>query len=373
MEFNLDGPTIPPPEGLVPTLDNPPNGNHAAIAIITICVILTAVCYPVRFYAKYLNEHIGVADYLSFVAFPLFWVYVYFSYRLSWTPGYLIHMWDIRLGEIANFTYVCFVATLLYLWIIALVKCAILLEWTSIFAPDGKHSFFAWACYAACGTIALLSAIIFIMDLVNCTPFEGNWNPLVPGGAVCRFAIPEFGLASSVTNLLLDMVPLVLAQRVIWGLRMSWKRKLGISAVFLIGILACVAGIVRLYYATRFYSSNDTSYFFSIMALCSLCETTCAHLVLCVPFCPKAMTGLQKSRAVTELKKYMSLPSYATGTTKNSDAGGAFQDSRGMELHPFSNKSTPVNRTLGSAPGSRRDEPKCSEDSDKAVYQWNPV
>lgn len=117
-----------------------------------------------------------------------------------------------------------------------MIKCAILLEWTSIFAPQGKRDYFAWACYAACGAIASLSVIIFIMDLVNCTPFEANWNPLIPG-AFCRFSIPEFGLASSVTDLTLDIIPLILAQKVIWGLRMSWRRKLGISAIFFVGIM----------------------------------------------------------------------------------------------------------------------------------------
>ncbi|KAK3987148.1 hypothetical protein QBC44DRAFT_332011 [Cladorrhinum sp. PSN332] len=369
-ELSLDGPTIPPPAGSVSILDNPPNGNHIAIPVITICVILTAVFYMVRFYAKYLTEKIAVADYMSFVAFPLFWVYIYYSYRLSWTPGYLVHMWNIRLGEIADFTYVCFLATLVYIWIIALVKCAILIEWTSIFAPQGKHDYFAWACYAACSAIALVSVILFIMSLVNCTPFEANWNPLAPD-AHCRFGVPQFGLASSVTNLALDIIPLILAQKVIWGLRMSWKRKVGISAIFLVGIIACVSGIIRVYYATRFYESNDTSYFFSTMALCSLGETTCAHLVLCVPFTPKAMTGLRTSRAFTELKKYMTLKSYATnttGNTRNNNSDG-FHDS--VEMKPHFSKPN-ANRLVPGSAGTGN-ERKYSDDSNNALYQQNPV
>ncbi len=128
------------------------------------------------------------------------------------------------------------IATLLYLWIIALVKCAILLEWTSIFVPEGKRGCFTWTCYATCGAICALSIIVFIMDLVNCTPFESNYNPLVPGG-FCRFSIPQFGLASSTTNLVLDLIPLTLAQKVIWGLQVSWRKRLGVSLIFLIGIM----------------------------------------------------------------------------------------------------------------------------------------
>ncbi|KAM7188574.1 hypothetical protein V8F33_010539 [Rhypophila sp. PSN 637] len=212
---DLNGPSLAPPPGVVPQMDNPPNGNSIALSIITVCVVLTAFFYMVRFYAKYLTKKIGIADHMSFVAFPLFWVYVYYSNRLSWSPGYMVHMWNIRLGELSNFTY------------------------TSIFVPESqsKRSPFAWACYSSCAAIGLLSAIIFIMYLVNCTPFQGNWDPLVPDRK-CKFAVPEFGLASSVTNLALDIVPLCLAQKVIWGLRMSWRRKVGISAVFLVGIMS---------------------------------------------------------------------------------------------------------------------------------------
>lgn len=42
------------------------------------------------------------------------------------------------------------------------------------------------------------------------------------------------------------------------------------------------------------------------MALCSLCETTCANLILCVPFAPKALNGFKQTAAFTGLKSYMS-------------------------------------------------------------------
>lgn len=127
-------------------------------------------------------------------------------------------------------------ATLLYLWVIALVKVSILHEWTCIFVPNGSRTFFTWACYAASLAFCLLSLVIFVMDLVNCTPFEGNWDPFA-AGRKCRFAIPQFGLASSTANLVLDLIPVVLAQRAIWGLKMSFGKKMGVSIVFFIGIM----------------------------------------------------------------------------------------------------------------------------------------
>jgi hypothetical protein len=213
------------------------------------------------------------------------------------------------------------------------------------------------------------------MSMVNCTPFEANWDPLIPGG-YCRFDVTDFGLASSTTNLVLDMIPLILVQKVIWGLKLSWQKKMGVSVVFLIGVAyvsavsianslltfcrsGIVAGIVRVYFATQFYTSTDTSYFFSIMALCTLCETTCAHLILCVPFTPKAMASLQQTKAYTGIKKYMSL---RTNTTygKGSDS---FQELRetpregSARSHWFAGSKGTANTSTSSSDDERLHRP----------------
>jgi hypothetical protein len=61
-EPDLNGPTIPPPPGSVSHLDNPPNFNYVAIPIITLCAVLSAISFLIRFYAKYLGKKINVAD-----------------------------------------------------------------------------------------------------------------------------------------------------------------------------------------------------------------------------------------------------------------------------------------------------------------------
>lgn len=71
--------------------------------------------------------------------------------------------------------------------------------------------------------------------MVNCTPFERNWSPLA--GGFCRLRIPPLALGSAIVNVVMDMVPLFLAQRVIWSLKLPLQKKLGVSLIFLIGVL----------------------------------------------------------------------------------------------------------------------------------------
>ncbi|KAI0966354.1 hypothetical protein F4678DRAFT_476064 [Xylaria arbuscula] len=277
------------------------------------------ISFVARFYAKFLGKKLNVAD-SCLLGLCLY------SYQLSWKGGYLVHLWDIRLGKVSEFNYVTFLGTVLYLWIIPLIKCAILLEWVDIFVPKGERGYFTWACYATCFAFTALSFIIFILDLVNCTPFEGNWNPFVPG-RVCRFAIAQFGLASATTNFILDLIPLGLAQKVIWGLNLSWRKKIGVSFIFLVVLAGCAASLVRLYYSTRFYISSDVSYLFSILAVTSLAETTAAIMALCVPFLPKALLGLSQTKALRTLKSYTTLK---TDSTYVNSSAGQYES---QELH----------------------------------------
>jgi hypothetical protein len=116
----------------------------------------------------------------------------------------------IKSGSLMVNVQVCWIATLLFLPSIALVKCVILLKWVNIFVPRGQTTYFTWVSYATCGAITALSPILFVMDLANCTPFEFNWNQLLPGG-FCRFSVPRFALASAIANSILDLIPLILA------------------------------------------------------------------------------------------------------------------------------------------------------------------
>ncbi|KAI1316658.1 hypothetical protein F5Y16DRAFT_166780 [Xylariaceae sp. FL0255] len=326
--LDLDGPSVPVPPGQTSQLDNPPNSNYIAIPFISVATAVSAILYLIRFYAKFLFKKLTVPDYLTFIAFPLFWVYIYYSYSLAWNGGYLVHQWDLRLKDTTAFNFITFVATLLYVWYIALVKCAILFEWTTIFVPSSRRNAFTWAAWASAFSFSALSIVIFSLDLANCTPFEGNWDLLVPG-RVCRFKVPEFVLAISIANFALDLVPLALVQKVIWGLRLPLHKKLGVSFLFLAGLGALGANVVRIYYATRFVFSTDVSYYFSILALTSLAETLAANLVLCIPFIPKAVSGVTKTRTYTYIKGYVTVKADTTARTNqgNSNQSDNYLDS----------------------------------------------
>lgn len=116
------------------------------------------------------------------------------------------------------------------------VKIAILLEFKAIFVPRGTRNYFFWITYITIGVILLLNVIGFVLVNANCSPYDGNWNAFAPG-RFCRFNFGKLSVASAATNFVFDMVPLFLPQRIIWGLHTSRTKKLGVSIIFLVGIL----------------------------------------------------------------------------------------------------------------------------------------
>lgn len=121
-----------------------------------------------------------------------------------------------------------------YFGILILIKSAILLEWITIFVPTGTRNLFFWTSWSILVIHALFYLSMIVVELTACSPFEKNWNPLIPGKCLNTIAV---SVAISAINLPFDVVIFLLPQRVIWGLQMRSQRKIGISMLFAVGIL----------------------------------------------------------------------------------------------------------------------------------------
>lgn len=189
---------------------------------------------------------------------------MYFSWRLTYTGGFMVHQWDLRLGHLADYFYVSlcslllsqcvlwllnlffkvgFMATLMYILTSCPLKIAILLDFTALFVPRGIRNYFFWISYVTAGMVLLWNVIGFIVINVSCSPYEGNWDPFAPN-RTCHFSTPDLTIVSATLNFAFDLVPLILPQKIIWGLKTTVQKKLGVSIVFLVGILYVIPRIL---------------------------------------------------------------------------------------------------------------------------------
>lgn len=189
------------------------------------------------------------------------------------------------------------------------VKTAILLEWTRTFVPPGTRTTFWWTCQIAMWVNMLYYTTVVVLSAISCVPHEKIWHPTIPG--TC-FNTKAFFISNATLNLVSDIIILVLPQRVIWTLKMSTQKKIGVSVVFAVGLMyrplnyslrnyvlfdfndashsASLVGAGRLTRSVMYYLSNDNLYNVSSVFLWCTAELSIAFLVFCLPAVPKVFS-----------------------------------------------------------------------------------
>ncbi|KAI1142129.1 hypothetical protein F5Y05DRAFT_369788 [Hypoxylon sp. FL0543] len=301
----LNGPAMQPPPGLVPNFDNPPNNSALAQAVLGLCLALITIPLSGRLCIRALSKQLFIGDYLLVLAHVFNTVYFTLAFRLSISPGVFVHLWDIRVAETTSILYKSFIMSHMYLFSIAFVKIAILLEWIRIFVPKGTRDLIFWASHLLIWiNVATCIANIIIYN-VACTPHEYLWNKFIDGSC-SRIDTGKDSIAMSAFNLITDVLIFLIPQKAIWNLQMSTKRKVGISVTFAVGIIGIAAATLRLVQTVSRIHSPDYMYNESSVMLCSAAEITCAFLVVCVPALPKAFTSKTMSKVKSSLESWPS-------------------------------------------------------------------
>lgn len=160
-----------------------------------------------------------------------------------------VHMWDITHRTYWSVLYVSkpelngtrtdedqpsYFWPIFYAVSMMLTKTAILLDWMRVFSPKGTRNFLFWTCWPVLIVNAAFYMMGILVSLVSCRPARKFWEPMIEG--TC-FDTHTFGFSSACVNVVLDIVILVIPQRIIWTLHMPLRRKLAVSAIFSIGVV----------------------------------------------------------------------------------------------------------------------------------------
>ena len=103
-----------------------------------------------------------------------------------------------------------------------------------LFVPRGTKNFFWYTCFGLIAIQAMFGiATVVALNLV-CIPYTAIYDFRVAGKC---FDKHNLEVASASIHLATDAIMVVLPQKVIWGLQLSLKKKLGVSVVFSLGLL----------------------------------------------------------------------------------------------------------------------------------------
>ncbi|KAI9652977.1 MAG: hypothetical protein M1831_006306 [Alyxoria varia] len=150
------------------------------------------------------------------------------------------HAWEFDAETFVKYSQIQLATNVLYTASISLSKISILLLYRRLFYI--VDSFCACTWVVGGFVVAFFFASTFGL-VFSFSPVEAQWKFWLPHSTI---NLKRFWLSMSIVNLLLDVVVLSMPQARVWKLRQTMKRKMSLSAVFLLGGLVCIASILRI-------------------------------------------------------------------------------------------------------------------------------
>ncbi|KAI0999127.1 hypothetical protein K3495_g9068 [Podosphaera aphanis] len=123
--------------------------------------------------------------------------------------------------------------------------------------------------------------LIFGTIIVNiCHPISKSWNMILPGNCINTRPV---GVAGAICSIFEDVFFLSLPVPMIWQLKLETTRKIGIIVILAIGLVACVASIVRLKFLLKYSETSDRTWDSYTMVVLSQIELCLSIVCVCFP------------------------------------------------------------------------------------------
>ncbi|RDL31465.1 uncharacterized protein BP5553_09674 [Venustampulla echinocandica] len=286
LQVLLEGPALSPPLGVEPNFDNP-YAFGTALQII---------------------RKRGPEDYLAILAWALYVAYVAIAIMCGYPVGR--HQWDVKFKDMKHWMYHIHIGTMIYGAICFIIKLSILLQYIRIFSSKQRGLFF-WTCNALIFLNFTFYTVCLFLEIFSCRPIAKAWNPLIIGTCL---DYPTLNTISAAFSSASDFAIFLLPQPLIWKFQMSFKKRLGVSFIFLVALLACISAIMRLYYSVKLADNDDVTWYVSLMGSFVFPELGLGIVVICLPTIPELFKTVTAGSIFSRV-----------GTTASSHGGGGRQ------------------------------------------------
>ncbi|PYI02966.1 hypothetical protein BO78DRAFT_452727 [Aspergillus sclerotiicarbonarius CBS 121057] len=312
----LEGPAGPPPPGQVSNLVDPPNLLVAGHTILLLFWSLASVSVAIRVYTKvFLIGVLRLSDCLRLsisqstclISQALFLAYFGPAWALSAAaPG--VDQWNLRLKDYISMLYYFHVNSILYGICIFFIKLSIFLQLLEIFGQTRDYVY--WGCHCCIWANFVFYFISTFVEIFSCHPLPKAWDVLITEGSCLN--IDLLNVLAGAVNSVSDLTIVVLPQTRIWRLHVDLDRRIAVGTVFLFGVTACVASVVRVAYTVLLLqTTNNISYISYLAGIWTLPELACGIIAGCMPSMPKFFRNVWQSSIISKWRSYLQRSTWA--------------------------------------------------------------
>ncbi|KAF2229251.1 hypothetical protein EV356DRAFT_437290, partial [Viridothelium virens] len=167
------------------------------------------------------------------------------------------------------------------------IKMSILFLYLRIFTARIRWlaiTIYVWMAYVNVWAFGVTVAILNVCS----RPLSYHWqryNPTLdpPAIGVCSIDLGSFAISASALNTVADFALLSIPVPMLWKLQLSLGRRLALTSVFLVGIFACMASILRLITTFTLTSGTDLAWNTANRFLWTAVEASVGLTCACFP------------------------------------------------------------------------------------------
>ncbi|KAK8006113.1 hypothetical protein PG991_012410 [Apiospora marii] len=232
-------------------------------------------------------------------------------------------IWTLRDDQITDFGKFFYILEILYFTQVSLVKLSLLFFYMRIF-PGRTIRWLLW------GTVVfncLFGLSFSLVAVFQCQPIEfywKKWDGLQEG--TC-FDINAMGWSNAAISIALDIWMLAIPLWQLRALKLHWKKKIGVAAMFIVGTFVTIVSILRLQSLVLFAESHNPTWDNFDVANWSTIEINTGIICACMPslrlllvkLFPKVVGGSTNARSQYYASGADPSRNNARSATKNSN------------------------------------------------------
>ncbi|KAI4234674.1 MAG: hypothetical protein L6R40_006680 [Gallowayella cf. fulva] len=257
-----------------------PHHDRAPMMLAVFCVffLLPLIAVTLRFVSRRISHlHLWWDDWLILAAAVIVILNFAFLYQtLENGAGKPFHR-DWPPERLENFFIYTYANEIVYASIVTCIKSSVLCLYLRLFGVNKK---FAMIVKGFIVIVLMWGVAVLLTTIFQCNPVKGAWDISVPRDQC--FNLRTWLIATNVPNIVIDFSIICLPIPLVWKLKLSTERKIGLTAVFLLGTFASVISIVRVH-TNASLEVEDPTWNYVFVMIWSTVEGNVGVICACCP------------------------------------------------------------------------------------------